>query len=194
MQKPLLIFDFFGVVVEEVAHKWLYDRITPTRAQEIIKTIFVAVDTGEITPAQCFDFLEQETGVKASQIEADWLEIGKLRIDTYNFIKENHDKYHIVLLSNAGTSFINKFFIRDKLDHLFIKKFISSELKMAKPDQQIFKYVLAHADVSFSYAVMIDDGKANIEAAKQVGLHGILFTNMEKAIAELEQIKLSEVI
>ena len=59
MRKPLLIFDFFGVVVEEVAHKWLYDRVDSALAKEIIATIFVAVDVGEITPAQCFASLEK---------------------------------------------------------------------------------------------------------------------------------------
>ena len=192
MKKPLLIFDFFGVIVEEVAHKWLYDHVDEKRAKEIIATIFVSVDVGEITPDECFAALEKITGVAAAQIEQDWLEIGKLRQATYDFITTNKDKYHIVLLSNAGTSFINKFFVRDNLDHLFAKKYISSELKMAKPDPQIFKYVLDNCGLLYSYAVMLDDGVKNIKAAQDVGIYGVLFTNMDKASEELALINAQE--
>ncbi|NLN80102.1 MAG: HAD-IA family hydrolase [Erysipelotrichia bacterium] len=192
MPKPLLIFDFFGVVVEEVAHKWLYDHVENDVAKHIIATLFVREDLGEITARQCFKELEKITGVKAKQIEQEWLNLGQLRQDTYDFIIKNKDKYHIVLLSNASASFNNKFFVDEKINRLFKKKFISSELRMVKPDPQIFQYVLEHSNVNYSYAVMIDDNLVNIKAAQKIGLYGVHFTNMFEVSKQLEIIAKQE--
>ncbi|MDY0100824.1 MAG: HAD-IA family hydrolase, partial [Bacilli bacterium] len=102
------------------------------------------------------------------------------------------DKYHIVLLSNASASFINKFFVDEKINRLFKKKFISSELRMVKPDPQIFQYVLEHSNVNYSYAVMIDDNLVNIKAAQKIGLYGVHFTNMFEVSKQLEIIAKQE--
>ncbi len=187
-KKPLLIFDFFGVIVEEVAHVWLRERVSSSVADHIISTLFVAVDEGRVTPEECFVALEELTKVPAETIRDDWYAIGKLRADTHKFLIENQDKYHIVLLSNAGTSFIMPFFTRDNTGHLFLKKFISSELKMAKPNPEIFQYVLNNSGVDYSFAVMIDDGIKNIAAAKALGIEGIVFENMDKTALELAKL------
>lgn len=37
MKKPLLVFDFFGVIFEEVAHLWLARHMSKAESAEIIK-------------------------------------------------------------------------------------------------------------------------------------------------------------
>ena len=69
-----------------------------------------------------------------------------------------------------------------------MKKYISSELKMAKPDAKIFQYVLDDNAGSFDIAVMIDDSEKNIINAKKVGMEGIVYTSMDQTESELERI------
>lgn len=183
MKKPLLIFDFFGVVVAEVAHLWLKEHMDETSAKEIIASLFVAVDEGRITAEDCFKALEAKTGIPYQDVEQSWLDYGVLNQDTVDFLTKNQEKYHIVLLSNASRTFLDHFFRMYAIDHLFLKKFVSSDLKMAKPNPAIFRYVLEHTPASFDIAFMIDDNLANVKAAETVGIHGILFTNM----ADVEQ-------
>lgn len=183
MKKPLLIFDFFGVVIAEVAHLWLKEHMDETSAKEIIASLFVAVDEGRITAEDCFKALEAKTGIPYQDVEQDWLDYGVLNQDTVDFLIKNQEKYHIVLLSNASRTFLDHFFRMYAIDHLFLKKFVSSDLKMAKPNPAIFRYVLEHTPASFDIAFMIDDNLANVKAAETVGIHGILFTNM----ADVEQ-------
>ncbi|MFA5660049.1 MAG: HAD-IA family hydrolase [Bacilli bacterium] len=188
MKKPLLIFDFFGVVVAEVAHLWLKGHMDEKTAKEVIATLFVAVDEGRMTAEDCFKKLEAMTGVPYQEVEQGWLDYGVLNQDTYTFLKMNQDRYHIVLLSNASRTFLNHFFKMYDIDSLFLKKFVSSDLKMAKPNPAIFRYVLDNTPVSFDIAFMIDDNLANIKAAQALEIHGILFTSMAEVETQINAI------
>lgn len=183
--KPLLIFDFFGVVVGEVAHCWLRKHLSEAHAQQVINTVLVMADQGKLTEEQMFSTLEQESHIPAAQIKADWDELGALNEGTVNFIKTHQHDFHFALLSNAIHSYIERFLARDHSDQLFEAIFISSDIKLAKPDPKIFQYVLDHFPKTYSQAYMIDDSKVNLEGAKQVGIYPIHFTSIhdvEKAL------------
>lgn len=185
--KPLLIFDFFGVVIGEVAHRWLRARLDEAHAKRIIDTILVIGDEGKLTEEELFLALEKETGISPRQIKADWDELGALNLETVNFIKNHKNDYHFALLSNAIRSYIHRFFERYPLEGLFDDVFISSDLKLAKPDPAIFQYVLDHVSHPYSKAYMIDDSKHNLEGAKKVGIETIHFTSIkdvENALAK----------
>lgn len=187
-KKPLLIFDFYGVVVGEVAHTWLKAHLSPEHAKKIIDEILVAADEGKLTEEELFLRIEQESGVKASAIKEDWFVLGALNHETVNFIKANRDKYHFALLSNAIESYLNQFFTKYQLAGLFDQVFISAAIKLAKPTKAVFDYVLAHFPYPYSKAIMIDDSMHNIKGAKAAGLEGIVFIDMKKTEEELGQI------
>jgi len=183
--KPLLIFDFFGVVVGEVAHTWLKQHLSQDHANRIIKDIFVQVDEGKLNESDLFALLEKESGIAADKIMDDWFDLGVLNKDTVQFILNYRNKFHIVLLSNAVKSYVDKYFALYNLASLFDKVYISSEIKMAKPNKAIFLHVVNDFPHPFSKAVMIDDSLNNVSAAKQAGLEGILFENMQKVETEI---------
>lgn len=189
-KKPLLVFDFFGVVVAEVGHAWLYDNLTKEEAIHVINNIFPLGDSGKLTELQLFTILGEYSKKTAQQVIDEWMERGNQNIKTINFIKSNHDKYHIVLLSNVIRDYIERFFVRDHLDELFDIVFISSDLQLAKPDPAIFIHVLEHVPFTYSKAIMLDDNENNIKAARSVGMEGIVFTNMDEAAKEINHILL----
>ncbi len=188
MKKPLLVFDCFGVVVEEVAYIWLARHMSRAESLEIINTTFVAVDEGRITSADCFKILEERSGIPASEIEQEWNEIGELKQDTFNFIKNNQDKYYFALLSNAGVNYITPLLEKYELNSLFSKIYISAALHIAKPSKEIFLHVLKTINVPYTVAIMIDDNPVNIKAAESVGMGGVVFTNMAQAEIEIANI------
>ena len=58
------------------------------------------------------------------------------------------------------------------LDHLYL----SYKMGVAKPSPDFFLYILEKENYCASDAVMIDDGKENIEGAKRVGMKAFLLT------------------
>ncbi|GAB2483782.1 HAD family phosphatase [Promicromonospora xylanilytica] len=56
---------------------------------------------------------------------------------------------------------------------------VSGREGMAKPDRRIFELVTERFDVDPARAVFIDDKDVNVDAARGVGFHGVVFTTTE---------------
>ena len=56
-----------------------------------------------------------------------------------------------------------------------------------KPTPQIFNTTLLKLGVENNEAVFVDDGKKNIEKAKELGMNGIVFESMVQLKSELEK-------
>lgn len=67
----------------------------------------------------------------------------------------------------------------------FDGKVISGEVGLIKPDPRIFEYLLNKYQLSAGQTLFIDDNTRNVEAAKALGLHGILFQSPEQLRQEL---------
>jgi 2-haloacid dehalogenase len=62
---------------------------------------------------------------------------------------------------------------------------VSGDEKIAKPDPAIYHLALARFGVAAGDAVFIDDRADNVEAAEDVGIHGILFEDAMRLRAVL---------
>jgi putative hydrolase of the HAD superfamily len=65
---------------------------------------------------------------------------------------------------------------------------ISGEIKMMKPEPEIFQYLLRRYELSPSETVFVDDHRPNIEAAQALGLHTVWFRDARQCEVELEHL------
>lgn len=61
----------------------------------------------------------------------------------------------------------------------------SYEVQLIKPDEAIYRYLLEHYNLMAEECVFFDDVEKNILAAREVGIHGIVFQSKEQAMEEL---------
>ncbi|MDQ6759124.1 MAG: HAD family phosphatase [Acidobacteriota bacterium] len=61
----------------------------------------------------------------------------------------------------------------------------SCEIHCSKPAPEIYRHCLDQLGVTASEALFIDDREPNIEGARKVGMHGLLFTDVAGAIKGL---------
>ena len=93
--------------------------------------------------------------------------------------------FKIGVLSNMGDG------TRDYLlrEHAFLQNFDhltwSCELKMAKPDAAIYQHTLQQLGVNAEEALFIDDIQRNIDAARQLGINAVLFTDAQRLARDL---------
>jgi glucose-1-phosphatase len=114
------------------------------------------------------------------------------RIDWLN---ELNRKYRIFLLSNtneihkkAFRKIVNGEVGYDVFDDVFEKCYYSSELKMRKPDTQIFIHVLEQSNLNPSETLFIDDSPQHVNGAQKAGIHAIhlqLGKKVEDLVSEL---------
>lgn len=64
----------------------------------------------------------------------------------------------------------------------------SYQVKQIKPNPDIFQTLFEKFSLKPEECVFLDDLPANIEGAKKAGMHGIVFTELEDALAELKKI------
>jgi 2-haloacid dehalogenase len=69
---------------------------------------------------------------------------------------------------------------------------VSGQVKMHKPDENIYDYALSRFGVGAKDAVFVDDLAENVETANRLGLHGIQFTDAASLRRELTDLGLLE--
>jgi epoxide hydrolase-like predicted phosphatase len=103
-----------------------------------------------------------------------------------DFIRKLKPDYTTGLLSNAWTN-ARHVLTRSKpcIDAFHVAVF-SCEVGLAKPDPSIYNLVLRLCSTEPEEAIFVDDFVENIEAANQLGIHGILFKNAKQAMADVK--------
>ena len=65
------------------------------------------------------------------------------------------------------------------LCHYLDKLYVSYEMKLSKPQPEIFKALLADEHLAPSELMFVDDGSRNVEAASALGINAMLVANGE---------------
>jgi putative hydrolase of the HAD superfamily len=97
-----------------------------------------------------------------------------------------HAGIKTAILSNMGE--VNLAYMRkhfgwlEAFDHLTW----SCELLTAKPDPEIYRHTLEKLGIAAEETIFIDDLQRNIDAAKALGIDGILFTDVAQIRRDLE--------
>lgn len=100
---------------------------------------------------------------------------------TSDWIKSFKDKgYNTYILSNYPEDL---WYIHEREIFDFLKytdgKVVSGQIKMIKPDPNIYKYILDKYCLNPEECIFIDDRADNVMAANEMGINAIQFTNKE---------------
>ena len=96
--------------------------------------------------------------------------------------------YHVYILSNYG-SWTYQCTREDALNFLedVDGALFSYEVKLIKPDPEIYQTLFERFHLVSEECVFLDDLEANIEGAKNAGMHGIVFKGQEDAVKQLKE-------
>jgi len=180
-----IIFDF-GNVVGFFDHFRTLEKLrphSPFSPQEMYASVYASqledqVERGLLTPAA---FLEQVHQRWKLRCDIDMLSnaIGDIfwaNPEVHDLIVKLKPRYRIVLGSNTNAIHARRFLTQfaDVLGH-FDALVMSHEVGTRKPDAAFFHHCVRHAQAEPSECVFIDDLSANIDGARAVGLHGIVY-------------------
>lgn len=92
----------------------------------------------------------------------------------------------------AITNFSHEKFAIAKTHFPFLNGFrgtiVSGEEKLLKPDPAIYRLLLDRYGLAAGDCVFIDDSAANVEGARQVGMHALHFTGPERLASDLRRL------
>ena len=98
------------------------------------------------------------------------------------YIRALNKKYKTGLLSNAWSGARQSLNQRNACDMVFQYSMFSYEVRLKKPDPEIYKRFLFLMEVKPEEAIFVDDMPENIEVANSIGIHGIRFVSTDQAI------------
>ncbi len=181
-----IIFDIGGVLMD--LDKGLciksFEEIGFPQAAKLIDLyhpaeFFNKLERGEITAQECCDIIRDLAGnpqITNEQIQQAYssflvgIPVAKLRL-----IKSLRDRgYKIYALSNINEILISRVLECFEADGLtssdyFDHMYLSHEMKMLKPDREIYDALIAHSGVVPSQTLFLDDSLNNVNAGREVG-------------------------
>lgn len=141
---------------------------------------FLEYETGWISSD---DFIERVIEISGNGASRDdivnaWnsMSLG-FRAENIELLMRLKEKYRLFLLSNTNalhetyynTQLSDQHGI-ENLDRIFEKVYYSHDLKMRKPDAEIFRHVLDDAGIKPVESLYIDDTKVHVDSANSLGI------------------------
>lgn len=181
-----LILDFGGVLIDLDRQRCIdnFKELGLHNADELLcmfhqQGVFMKQEKGLITSAEFRNSIREMIGkdVSDQQIDTVWnsflMDIPTYKLDLLLKLRE---KYVVYLLSNTNEIHWNwscehVFPYRGfRAENYFEKIYLSYEMKMMKPDAEIFEAVLSDAGIVAEETLFLDDSEANCETARTLGI------------------------
>lgn len=176
------LFDFFDVVRADSFHAWM--RNHGYTRDDAPGEVSQRMDEGKIGIQQFFAELAEISGQTKQEVIEEMDEAKTLNTEVVEYIEELKNSFTVAMISNADATFLREELNVRGLDGLFHYEFISSELGVAKPDKEIFEVVLRKLSLNPDEVIFIDDQQKNVDAAKDLGIKGIVFSGSARLLED----------
>jgi FMN phosphatase YigB (HAD superfamily) len=190
-----LIFDFGGVLINLDINQCIFNfkQLGLNNFEHYLNNfaqsgIFMKLEKGQIEAAEFRNEIRKlsPNPLTDAQIDEAWCSF-LLEIPTAKLIMllELRKKFRVILLSNTNIIHFpdseKKLFLKTgkKMSGYFDKCYLSYEMKMAKPDKEIFENILAAENVQANECLFLDDGIKNTEQAQKLGFQTYLVSEQE---------------
>ena len=105
-----------------------------------------------------------------------------------NLVQKLSKNYSLATLINEGTEWTHYKLDKSGLKPYFKHIIISGEIKVKKPDRNIYQHTIKVAKAKPSEIVFVDDMKRNITGARKLGIHGIHYTSVKMLKKDLKKL------
>ncbi|MFA4855564.1 MAG: HAD family phosphatase [archaeon] len=184
-----VLFDLGGVLLKGKTMKFIKDgeKLLGAKAKEGDECCFdrkLNMGTSSLRPAFERVFGKKMFDHEFIPLMKMWLANWQMDKEMLDFAKKLGKRYAIAILSNSEMSFEEKY--GDALQKVFPVILYSHRERMVKPDKAFFELALKKLGVSAEEAIMVDDTQENLRPCKELGIHFILFKDLEKLKKDLE--------
>ncbi len=181
-----VFIDFFDVIAPGALTNWV-EREGLSISEELLK-ISARSDIGDIDGESYFKEAAEILGVDYDNLLRDITQNEAINQDVVSLIDTLGENYQVVLITNSSSDYLRHMLERFDLERRFDHILVSAEIGMTKPNLDIFQTALEVAGLSPEEAVFIDDRKENVDGAKALGIHGIVFEDVETLKYCLEEL------
>lgn len=192
-----IVFDIGGVLMSFRPYEYILNfGYEKDMAEKLYKIIFKdekwsEVDRGNLTTREYIDIISNKSPEYVKDIKSilvNWVSMIQpidLMVDFYKNLKKRG--YKIYLLSN----FPKDEFLLTESKNGFLKmadgKVISYEVKMIKPEREIYEMLLSKYNLVAEETLFVDDIEENVLAAQKIGINAVHLKTTEQAIEGINE-------
>ena len=197
-----ILFDFGGVLYKmpdpKGIEKWtkllgiknspeITEMLSNPHESKLVKEICL----GKISEEEAWGMIKSKWSVTPGlvrRIRRNFLSKRSLNRKMVDFMASLKENFQLGILSNAGDQ--SRSLITDvlHLDRHVDQIINSAEEGVIKPDEKIYRIAMTRLDTKPGQTLFIDDYYDNVQAAKKLGMRGILFTENQRTIREIREI------
>ncbi|NLX76226.1 MAG: HAD family phosphatase [Clostridiaceae bacterium] len=191
-----IIFDLGRVLLTFEPEDYVYRLYGKgEKARILYKAVFgsktwLDLDRGTVDYGEAVRIMSADCEDYAKDIEYllyNWVEIMMPIEENVDLLKELKMKgYNLYLLSNFHEKAFGRVFEKYGFFELFDGIFISSHYRLLKPEREIYQEMLEKFSLNPDECIFIDDTPANVSAAEELGIKGIVFRDPESLRQELK--------
>lgn len=172
------IFDLVGVIAD-FGTKQIFRHFIEMGATDVWE-LNNEMDLGYLTGEEFLREVQKrckDTSVEA--LRAEYLGPMTLPVEHLQLLCQLHKEHRVFLLSNVGDMhwqhFVDEMKVKGfTIDDCFDAVFPSFRTHVNKPDARAYQNVLDAAEIDPSETIFFDDSLVNVEAARSLGIQGIL--------------------
>jgi putative hydrolase of the HAD superfamily len=112
--------------------------------------------------------------------------LGEINVELAAYFTNLRPRYQTALLSNSFSGARRREQERYHFDEMTDIIIYSHEEGIAKPERRIFELACGRLGVQPGEIVFLDDVEMNVTAAREHGIHALLFRDTAQAIAEVQ--------
>ncbi|MGN0251799.1 MAG: HAD family hydrolase [Oliverpabstia sp.] len=193
-----IIFDVGKVLVEYdpdgLMRRLGFDEETLQAVNQAVflNELWNESDRGALSPEELLEAFIANNPAYEKEIRqvrdhvGDTISLMPYAVDWVKGLKERG--YHLYVLSNYAEYTYEK--TSHKMEFLPYMDGVvfSYRCKLIKPEKEIYEYICETYGLKPEESVFVDDREDNVEAARNMGMHGIVFENYAQGSETLEQL------
>lgn len=182
-----IIFDCYNVLVDDGMPAFVEEHVQDAEAKRQIWEADDAVNLGEKTVLEFFEFLAKKADMTAEQV-AQILDVNYVNQQLVEYIaRELKPSYKLAILSNISGDILDDLIGKDNRA-LFDVEALSYKVGAVKPQSAIYEYCLEQLGVAPEECVFIDDKEHYCEGARRMGMQAIHYKNFDDFTQKLREV------
>jgi putative hydrolase of the HAD superfamily len=197
-----VIFDLGAVLLEWAPQKLTKEHFPSHAFDNVYQNIFqsktwIDLDKGVVSDIDAKKIFSDRTGYTFEQIDTFVENVRKSLhplangVDLLHWCKEQ--SLNLFCLSNMPMETYHVVRVNNTFFDVFNDIIISGDIKMIKPDKEIFEYATQRFSISPHETFFIDDHDKNIETSSSLGIKSFLYKDSPECVAHIKS-TISELI
>ncbi|WP_300358110.1 HAD-IA family hydrolase [Fusobacterium sp.] len=194
-----IVFDLGNVLIAFKPEKFIEENVSEKYREEFYKIVFkgqewLDLDRGVLEYDEAIKIFSSRLPECSSAIKKlfdnyilDTLEPISKNIELLKILKK---KYKLYILSNFHYPVFDFVFKNWEFFKYFDGKVVSGHCNLLKPEKEIYSLLCSSYSLVPNETIFIDDTKANIEMAKNLGINTIHLTSYESLEENLRKINI----